>query len=400
MVKEIIKIIDIASLMYIAYYVITGIFAFTKRKQIKKHKEQNKFAVIIPARDEEKVIGNLLESLKEQNYPRQLYDIYVLPNNCTDNTKEISANNGANIIECYAKIESKGDALKYAFNYLKDEDYKAYIIFDADNVVHPDFIKEMNFALNNGYEIAQGYRDSKNPKDTWISSSYSLHYMIQNTFVNNARRNIRQSSFLNGTGVMISKRVINEKGYEVKTMTEDIELTVKSAIDNVKIEFVKNAITYDEQTTNFKDSWKQRKRWSIGTIQCLNIYWKDLLKQKSFASIDTIIFLLAPILQVAGVIVLAIRTIASLLSNDVYTYMVNQVFSGVTMYVATIGICILAIKMNNQKVRKYIKGIIMLPIFILSWLPINVSAIINQNTKWEKIEHTRNIKIDKMLNCM
>lgn len=69
-----------------------------------------------------------------------MYDIYVLPNNCTDNTKEISANNGANIIECYAKIESKGDALKYAFNYLKDEDYKAYIIFDADNVVHPEIL--------------------------------------------------------------------------------------------------------------------------------------------------------------------------------------------------------------------------------------------------------------------
>ena len=397
MVKEIIRIIDIISLIYIGYYVVTGIFAFAKRKQTRKRKEKNKFAVIIPARDEEKVIGNLLESLKEQNYPKELFDIYVLPNNCTDNTKEIAIEKGANIIECYLKIKSKGEALKVAFDYLKNKDYKAYLIFDADNVVHPNFIKEMNFALNNGAEIAQGYRDSKNSSDTWISSAYSLHYMFQNTFVNNARTNIRQSSFLNGTGIMISKRIIDEKGYICKTMTEDIELTVKSAINNEKIAFVENAITYDEQTTTLKESCKQRKRWSIGTIQCLSIYWKDLLKKKSFASIDALIFLLAPILQVIGVIVLVIRTIASLLSYNFYTYCINQVFSGIFMYAISVCLSIAVIKMNNRKVRNYIKGILMLPVFVLTWIPINVSAMINQKVNWEKIEHTRNIKIDKML---
>lgn len=397
MVKEIIKIIDIVSIMYILYYVLTGILAFTKRKQVRKYKEKNRFGVIIPARDEEKVIGNLLESLKEQNYPKDLFDIYVLPNNCTDNTKEIAIEKNANIIECYLNIKSKGEALAFAFDYLKERDYKAYIIFDADNVVHPNFIKEMNFTLNNGEEIAQGYRDSKNPSDTWISSSYSLHYMIQNTFVNKARRNIIQSCFLNGTGIMISKKVIEEKGYTSKTMTEDIELTIKSAINNEKIAFVENAITYDEQTTTLKDSWKQRKRWSIGTMQCLGIYWKDLLKKRSFASIDSLIFLLAPILQVIGVIVFIVRAIASILSYNLYTYCINQAFTGAFMYIISIGLSILVIKMNNKKVRNYIKGIVMLPIFLLTWLPINMMALLNQKAEWEKIEHTRNIKIDNML---
>jgi len=178
----ILKVIDILMIIYGVYYVIIGIFVFLKEKKIKKTNAKNRFAIIIPARNEEKVIGNLLDSLKKQKYPKELYDIFVFPNNCNDKTKEIAIENNAEIIECTEKIKSKGEALKYSFKYLNDnfEFYDAFIIFDADNVVHPQFIEKMNDALCSGYQIAQGYRDSKNPHDTWISNCYTLYYMIQN----------------------------------------------------------------------------------------------------------------------------------------------------------------------------------------------------------------------------
>ena len=121
--------------------------------------------------------------------------------------------------------------LRYAFKYLREKDYDAYLIFDADNIVHPNFISEMNNTLCNGYRVAQGYRDSKNPSDTWISSSHSLHYMIQNYFMNRARMNINKSCFVNGTGFMISKEYLNENGYNSLTITEDIELMFKSILE-------------------------------------------------------------------------------------------------------------------------------------------------------------------------
>lgn len=404
MVKEVFKIIDFSILLYMLYYMVTGVFAFIKRRQVKKYEIKNKFAVLIAARDEANVIGNLLESLNKQNYPKEFYDVYVIPNNCTDNTKEISLSKNAKIIECNHHVKSKGEALQYAFDELKENDYKAYLIFDADNIVHPDFIKEMNSCLNNGYGVAQGFRDSKNPEDSWISCSYSLHYMIQNTFVNLSRMNIRQSSFINGTGFMISKDVIEKYGYEAHTMTEDIEFTVKSSVNNCKIAFVEDAITYDEQAVNMRASFKQRKRWSIGTIQCLGLYLKPILKtlitKRRFVCLDSLVFLVAPFLQLASAAIFIAHIIACIVS-DSYTWMINQVGSLALMYIMSVALSVMVIKVNNKKIKTYLKGIFTLPIFMLTWIPINIVALLNQNSKWEKIEHTRNVDIEKMLkiNC-
>ena len=191
--KAIFYIMDIFIIFYALYYIITGLFAFYNKKgKIRKYKAKTRFAILIAARNEEKVIGNLLDSLNKQNYPKELYDIFVIPNNCTDKTKEIAASKGATTIDCQVPVSSKGDALKFGFKFMLQNypEYEAYCIFDADNIVHPDFLKRMNDAKLAGYKVAQGYRDSKNPSDTWISSCYSLYYLIQNYFFNQARMNM------------------------------------------------------------------------------------------------------------------------------------------------------------------------------------------------------------------
>ena len=116
----ILEVIDILMILYGVYYVIIGIFVFLKEKTIKKTNIKNRFAIIIPARNEEKVIGILLDSLKKQKYPKELYDIFVFPNNCNDKTKEIAIENNAKIIEFTEEIKSKGEVLKYSFKYLND----------------------------------------------------------------------------------------------------------------------------------------------------------------------------------------------------------------------------------------------------------------------------------------
>ncbi len=400
-IKEVLKVIDIMSAMCMIFYIITGVCVLKTSSKIKNSKTKKKLACIIPARNEDKVIGNLLDSLNNQNYPKELYDVFVLPNNCVDDTENVAKERAAKIINCdNIQMKSKGDVLRHAFDYLREYDYDAYIIFDADNIVHPNFIEKMNNVLCSGYRLAQGYRDSKNPSDTWVSGSYSLHYMIQNYFLNKARMNINWSSFINGTGFMISKELIEEKGYSSNTMTEDIELSVKCALTNEKIAFAEEAITYDEQPINLVQSWKQRERWSLGTLQCLKLYSKELLrdivKNRNFASIDSLLFLLAPVIQLTGAVTFILHMMVQLVENPPIDLVTKALF-GVMWYIASIFMAIFVIKINKKPVKNYIKGIISLPLFYFTWIPINISALMKKEAKWERIEHTRIIKLDNII---
>ncbi len=400
--KAIIILINSISFGYMVYYLAIAIFAFKRRELKRDNFIENKFAIIIPARNEELVIGNLIQSLRQQNYSKEDYDIFVLPNNCNDNTEEIAENFGVEIINCKNQlINSKGDVLRYAFKFLKDKDYNAYIVFDADNIVHPNFVREMNKYLCLGYRVVQGYRDSKNPSDTWISSSHSLHYIIQNFFMNKARMNINKSCFINGTGFMISKELINDLGYDSSTITEDIELTVKCGFNNEKIAFAEKAITYDEQPTDFVVSWKQRKRWSVGTLQCLKEYYKQILKDifinKNFESIDSIMFLIAPILQLMGAFNCILQLLVSFVIGKPVDYLSKFVIL-ILYYITNIILVLGIVKINKKQIKNYIKGIVFLPIFYLSWVPINIVALFEKNSKWERIEHKRIISLNNILN--
>ena len=393
--------------IYGLYFLITGLFAFKKiPKKNKINNKKHKFAIVIAARNEENVIGHLIDSLKKQKYPNDKFDVFVVPNNCTDNTKQISVKHGAKIIECSDIVKSKGDVLEYSLNLLNKRNiYDAFIIFDADNIVHPDFIKKMNDVLCYGYELAQGFRDSKNPSDSWICGSYSLYYWGQNLFFNKSRMNMDASASINGTGFMIKSNIIDEIGFKTVTMTEDIEFTAQCAINNKKIVFVHDAITYDEQPLNFKTSWKQRMRWTTGTYQCLFTYYKPLLngiiKDKNIFCLDMLLFFMAPIIQIIGCIVfllLLIYTIFDIKLYDIFAYMFahNEIFFILT-YLISILFSILVVIINNKSIFKTILGILTFPIFLFSWIPINLICLFKRTLNWEPIIHNRNVSLETLI---
>lgn len=408
MLKFLYYVIDIFIILYAAYYVLTGLFAFFNKKNIiRKYKPKNKLAVIIAARNEEKVIPHLLDSLNKQNYPKELYDVFVVPNNCNDRTKEVSLEKCAKIIECSEKVCSKGDVLKFTFEYMdkKHNEYDAYIIFDADNIVHPEFLRRMNDSLCSGFKVAQGYRDSKNPSDSWISCCYSLFYLIQNYFFNQARMNMGWSSSINGTGFMISKEVIEKHGFNTVTITEDIEFAAQCAINNERIAFVKDAITYDEQPLTFSQSWKQRKRWSMGTFQCLRTYFNKLVvtgfKKRIPQSMDMALFFLAPIVQILStliIVMLAVYNLVDIQVSDIFKYAYdNKIFSIFLGYFASVFLALFVVIMEKKAIRRTIKGILTLSIFMLTWVPINIMCLIKRDYIWEPIEHNRTVDIESIV---
>lgn len=395
--------ITIISSLYFLYFIIIAAGIFKKKKEKNLYNKKNNFAIIIAARNEETVIGNLVNSLKKQNYPKENYEIYAVINNCTDNTEKNAQDAGANIILCTDKVKSKGEVLRFAFEKLKKEkNIDAYVIFDADNIVHKDFLAKMNDSLNMGYSVVQGFRDTKNLNDSWLSCSYAIMYYIQNLFLNKARYNLGKSAFINGTGFVIKKKFVDEIGYNPKTLTEDIEFVAICAINGVKIAFNDQAITYDEQVNKFIPSLKQRKRWSVGNIECLRGYLSKLLKTglktKSFECFDIAIYYIAIIIQVISSIasILAMLTLLINYQNLNINNITSTLIMSLCTYVVGVFIRIFLLKRYNKSIKDNISGILFFDLFILSWIPINIACLFIRKCNWESIKHNRNIKIEEV----
>lgn len=394
--------------IYGMYMAITGLFGFKNyhKSQFSRHKPKYRFGIVIPTRNEESVIGALIKSLKKQKYPKELFEIFVVPNNCTDDTKGAAKKAGATIIDCTIPVKYKADALNFTFNKLQDrEDIDAFVVFDADNLVHPDFLARMNDALCEGVQVGQCFRDAKNMSDNWITGSYSLFYFIQNFFYNRARMNYSGSATINGTGFMMRKEVVKD-GFNTVTITEDSEFTGQCAIRGIQVAFVEDAITYDEHPMTFTASWKQRKRWTSGTLNCLSVYWKKLLstfiKTGNIACFDMVMMYLAPIMMLIGSalsLVLVIFHFAGVELFDFFSYLyASGIFFFAVFYVLNILMNIFVVKYNHKKPKDIISGIFLFTVFLLSWIPINVVCLFKKTENWEQIKHERtDVDLDNLV---
>lgn len=407
MIQMIYYILFVITLLYGLYFAITGLFAFKKEEvhKIRPFRARTKFGVIIAARNEAQVVGDLVKSLKEQNYPNDLYDIYTFVNNSKDDTFDVAEKAGSKAINVTVPVKGKGDVLKFAFSELREKSYDAYIIFDADNVVHPEFLKLMNNAYLSGYRVAQGRKDSKNSEDNWLSASYSIFYYIQNFFFNKARMKIDAPAAINGTGFMVAKEIM-DAGFDPKTVTEDIELSIQCTIKGIKIAYVEDAITYDEQPLRFIDSWHQRRRWSKGIIECFQIYKKELfrkmIKDRDFACLDKLLFTVAPYFQVLGVILtltLGVFHILDIELNDLFSYFFSLGYVCFMIgYLSCIIMNMFVIVYYKRDIEENMHGILLFMIFLMSWIPINIVCLFKKDLKWVQIEHNRKTNIKSLLN--
>ena len=388
------------------YQLVVSLCSFVKFKDKPlKVNKNHRFMAIIPAHNEENVVGNLIESLKKQNYPKELFDIYVIADNCTDNTAKIAREKGAIVYERFdEEHKTKGYALQWFLGQKIEEDaqYDAFCVFDADNIVNENFIKNMNKKLCQGEDVVQGYRDIKNPTDSWISSGYAIYYWMMNRFYHLARYNLGLSPLINGTGFMVRFDVIKPEGWNTETLTEDIEFSLKRIISGNKLGWATDAIVYDEQPVGFKQSWSKRSRWTVGHIQILKRYTKDLFKavkdNKTLMNLDGLLYIL-------GTIPMLIITFVLLILNFII-YAANgmtglDLFLSVLMYLVPtflvpILVAIIIMKLDKKPIKPMAKGLICYPIFLASWIAINVKCLFKPDTEWEKIEHVRDIKINEV----
>lgn len=392
---EIINIIIMLLLVvYGLYFLITALFLFKKRKKDNIVSDKySHFTILIPARNEEEVIKDAIQSFKRQKYPKDNYEIVVVINNTTDNTLGVCNAEGVRCILCERKIKNKGDALKEAFDRLKKEKTDAYIIMDADNVVNDEFLGEMNKSLNEGTLVAKSSMDIKAKENTWVSSSYAIYFFIQSILYSIPRNNIGASCAINGTGIMIKKEVIDKFGFNVRTITEDLEFMTLCALNNIKIKFVEGAICYAEHPSDFKVSMIQRRRWTKGIYEGFIIYFnsiiKNMIKRPNIELLDSLLIYSTPLILILSLISIFIN----FLIVPLPIYLIITSFSLLVSYIS-ISLCALFVCVKSKKkIKDFLTGIIMFPIFLLSWQYLNIAVLFKKEVVWDEIKHieTQNI---------
>ena len=394
-------------IVYWIYNIVIGFCALIRLKEKKiKVDKKHKFMMIIPAHNEEKVIRNLIESLNALDYPKDLYDIFVIEDNCTDNTGGIARDMGCKV---YTRNDPKRKTKGYALNWflaktLKEklnETYDAFAVFDADNVVDNNFLNAMNLKLCQGETVIQGYKDIKNPTDSWISSGYALFYWFQHRFYHLARYKVGLSPLMNGTGFVVNFDVIKETGWNTKTLTEDVEFSLINIANGNKLGWATDAVVYDEQPTSFKESWKQRTRWTKGHIQIFKSYTKDLakgvVKHRTMASFDGLVYIMCVPVIVISVLLIIVNFIMWTLEKMTFKNMILSVLAMLVAGYAAYALAgIIIIIMDGRSLKKMWKGILLYPFFMASWAILNFFCLFKKDVEWEKIEHVKDVSIDEM----
>lgn len=402
------------SLTVLYFYQIIYIFVALynekhKKKQVYEPSALHRFAFIIAARNENAVIANLIKSIKAQDYPSELIDVIVVADNCSDDTAEIARRNGAIVYERFSNTQvGKGYALDYAFSKIKEYNgsytaYDGYFIFDADNVISKDYVREMNKTFDQGYKVITSYRNSKNFDTNWITSGYSLWFCREAKYLNNPRMLLKTSCAVSGTGYLVNSSIIDKyDGWKCNLLTEDIEFSVVNILDGVKIGYCPDAMFYDEQPETFKQSWNQRLRWSKGFYQVMFRYGKQLVqmglkRHELFVSCYDMFMTIAPAtLLSVGCIVLNVIFLFMAANNPIVFKTIfpdalrSIIVGGVSYCVLMFSIgCLTMITEWNKIIAKPSRKILSLftfPFFMLTYIPITLVALVKK-VEWKPITH-------------
>lgn len=278
---------------YQAVYALVRLLG--KRRTFKAQK-LCRYGVLIAARNEEAVIGQLIDSIRQQDYPTDLVDVFVVADNCTDQTAQVATQHGAVVYKRQNKVlVGKGYALSFLLGKIEEEhaekQYDGFFVFDADNLLDPRYITEMNKVFSSGERVVTGYRNTKNFGDNWITAGYGMWFLRESEYLNRSRDVLGVSCAVSGTGFLFAKSLLEELGgWDYHLLTEDLEFTADLIVRGERIAYCGDAILYDEQPQDLRQSLIQRSRWIKGYFQVIAKHGGGLVhtlaKTGSFACYD------------------------------------------------------------------------------------------------------------------
>lgn len=371
---------------------------------------RNRYAVLISARNEEAVIGHLLESLNRQDYPAQLLTVFVMADNCTDHTAQVAKDHGAVVYERFHRtLVGKGYALHDLLQQIRSDygmAFDGFFVFDADNLLQPNYISEMNRTFCDGYGIVTSYRNSKNFGDNWISAGYALWFLREAEQLNHARMLLGTSCAVSGTGFLFSRQVLEyHGGWNFFLLTEDIEFTIASVLAGYAVGYCKDAVLFDEQPVTFRQSWRQRMRWAKGYLQVFRVYGGQLLtgifRGKGFACFDMAMAIMPAItltiVALAANLATAVLCVLSGQSLLPALWSVGEMLRNTYLLLLLVGSVATATqwKQIHTTAVKKIWYTLTFPIFMMTYIPISFSALFCK-VEWKPIEHKRAMSLAEL----
>lgn len=402
-------LIFIASYLLIKEYIVA---LKGSKVTLKRIYDNPSFAVLIPARDESKVISNLIDSIEKQTFKIDSKDIYIIVESKKDKTVDIAKERNINIIyrKNLTNRRRKGYALDDAIKEIlrKKKHYDAYFIFDADNVLDRNYFKEMVKSYKKGYDIGIGYRNTKNGNSSIFSACSSLTFSMINTFSNNYKMKHNLTLTVSGTGFYIKGKILEELGgYPFNSLTEDYEFTLYATLNDLTSTYNMKAKYFDEQPTDYNTTIKQRTRWVKGYFDSRRKYYpllknKAVRKDNNYPSVYITLVGVKPyVLLVISVILYLANLTYRIISNsivkvEVYTLLLQFLVIVLAIYIVLLiftGILLIKEKDNLRLNRKMkIKSLFFNPLFLASYVKCLYLALKNKDLAWEKIEHTVNME--------
>lgn len=383
---------------------------FRKNKPIENMK-MHRFAVLIAARNEEAVISRLIESIQHQSYPSQLIKIFVVADNCTDDTAAVAREAGAVVWERFNRKKiGKGYALNFLLKQIEitypDRPFDGYFVFDADNLLDENYISEMNKSFSQGHRIITSYRNSKNYGSNWISAGYALWFLRESQYLNRSRALLGTSCAVSGTGFLFHRHILEQSGgWQYFLLTEDIEFSIHNIINGEKVAYCESAILYDEQPTRFSQSWNQRMRWAKGNIQVCQKYGVELIKSifqnRSFSSYDMTITLFPAIFLTAfsGIINLIGAAYAIISKENLIVLIQSAGQSLLNAYLMFFIIGVITTITEWKHIYcsalKKIGYTFTFPLFMLTYVPITIVTFFKK-VEWKPVEHRESITLKEV----
>ena len=266
---------------------------------IRQGNQKTRFAIIIPAHNEEMFLGRLLSSIASQEYPKTQYDAVVVADNCTDNTASVAHEYRAVVLERHdLEATGKGYALKYGIESMQPEKYDAWVIVDADCTFNVNVLKVFDGYLESGCRILQSTSAPANPGQSWFTRLIDVSHSVSNEIILKGKKRLGLSIPLMGTGMCFASSVLERYGWSAFSIGEDWEFYVHLLSDGQRVAYAKEAKIFHQESSNLKQATSQRMRWSSGRFAIATKHGLKLLlksaRERDLHKMDGLLLLLLP----------------------------------------------------------------------------------------------------------
>lgn len=371
---------------YVFYLLLLFVASHAREKEhIEITNEKSRFAILIPAHNENLFIGRLLSSVNSQNYPRENFKAVVIADNCTDDTALIAQKYGAMVYERFdSKFVGKGHALKYGIERIDFEQFDAVVIVDADCVLDKDVLVSFDKYLQSGYTVLQAASAPANTGQSWFTRLSAISHAVSNEILLKGKKRLGLSIPLMGTGMCFSSAILKRYGWNAFSVGEDWEYYSQLLSDNHHIIYAMEAKVFHQESHNLKQATTQRMRWSSGRFAIVFSYGFKILfngfKEMNLNKIDGSLLLLFPNPSLGinlTLFALIFTTVLSLFGLSKYfaTWFLVLLFTQVCFFM-------LGILYTKEKLKN-LQAIIFAPVFLVWKIPIDLLSIFGMGrNKW------------------